>query len=65
MKNKADTSVNNKNINGNNYGHYPKISDIEEVVYPGVPPILRGYLVGDQGKAFNDPSMLVLQIIFT
>lgn len=63
-KNKADTSVNNKNINGNNYGRYPKISDIEEVVYPGVhSDIGGGYLVGDQGKAFNDPSMLASQIV--
>lgn len=40
MKNKADTSVNNKN-NGNNYTH-PKISDIEEVVYPGVHSDIEG-----------------------
>ncbi|WP_368911650.1 DUF2235 domain-containing protein [Proteus vulgaris] len=70
-KNKTDTSASNKNIDGNNkntdgnkYGRYPKISDIEEVVYPGVhSDIGGGYEVGDQGKAFEDPSMLVSQIV--
>lgn len=48
----------------NKYGYYPKIPDIEEVVYPGVhSDIGGGYLVGDQGKAFEDPSMLVSQIV--
>lgn len=48
----------------NKHGYYPKIPDIEEVVYPGVhSDIGGGYLVGDQGKAFEDPSMLVSQIV--
>lgn len=50
--------------NDNKHGYYPKIPDIEEVVYPGVhSDIGGGYLVGDQGKAFEDPSMLVSQIV--
>ncbi|OAT23512.1 T6SS phospholipase effector Tle1-like catalytic domain-containing protein [Proteus myxofaciens] len=52
------------NFDKNNGGHYPKIQDIEEVVYPGVhSDIGGGYSIGDQGKAFNDPSMLSSQII--
>ncbi|CRL66254.1 T6SS phospholipase effector Tle1-like catalytic domain-containing protein [Proteus vulgaris] len=48
----------------NKHGYYPKVSDIEEVVYPGVhSDVGGGYLVGDQGKAFEDPSMLVSQIV--
>ncbi|MBG2876483.1 DUF2235 domain-containing protein [Proteus alimentorum] len=48
----------------NKHGYYPKLPDIEEVVYPGVhSDIGGGYLVGDQGKAFEDPSMLVSQIV--
>ncbi|HEK1721345.1 TPA: DUF2235 domain-containing protein [Proteus mirabilis] len=50
--------------NKNNKGEYPKISDIEEVVYPGVhSDIGGGYVVGDQGKAFNDPSLLSSHIV--
>ncbi|WOO50942.1 DUF2235 domain-containing protein [Hafnia alvei] len=34
-KNKVNISESNKNTDGNKYDRYPKISDIEEVVYPG------------------------------